>query len=67
MQRYATLKAAVAAKANADVTKRPLVAWLYFQPENPAWGKYGKAQVQISFTKYKAEYVQVSGPSRRVT
>lgn len=49
----------MAAKADADATKRPLVAWLYYQPENPAWGDYGKAQVQISFTKYKAEYTRV--------
>lgn len=54
---YKDTAAAVAAKADPDVSKRPVVAWLYW---NPA-GFGDPAQVQISFATYKANYTQDAG------
>lgn len=56
LQNFNNIKASAAAAANADVTQRPLVAWVYYQPGNPAWGIYGREQIQIQFAAYMSEY-----------
>uniref|UniRef100_A0A7S0WZP8 Uncharacterized protein n=1 Tax=Chlamydomonas leiostraca TaxID=1034604 RepID=A0A7S0WZP8_9CHLO len=60
-QNYNNIKAAVAAAAKADVTQRPLVAWLYYQPPNPDWGIYGREQIAIQFAAYMSEYALAAG------
>lgn len=59
LQNFINIKASAAAAANADVTQRPLVAWVYYQPGNPAWGIYGREQIQIQFAAYMSEYALV--------
>ncbi|KAJ9531313.1 hypothetical protein QJQ45_006765 [Haematococcus lacustris] len=54
-QSYASTKAAVAnVVASLPPTQQPIVAWLYYQPANPAWGPvFGREVVQVQLSKYR--------------
>ncbi|KAJ9531889.1 hypothetical protein QJQ45_021996, partial [Haematococcus lacustris] len=62
-QSYASTKAAVAnVVASLPPTQQPIVAWLYYQPANPAWGPvFGREVVQVQLSKYRYQLTQDAG------